>query len=54
MLPTIRMIWIEDSGQDLIEYGLLLAIITIGVIATILLLQPKVTDAFDSADKRLP
>ena len=32
----------SDEGQDLIEYGLLVGIITIGAIAAIQLIGPKV------------
>ena len=36
----------EDAGQDLIEYGLLVGIITVGAIAAITLIGPKVTKFF--------
>ena len=32
----------EDAGQDLIEYGLLVGIITLAAIASIKLIGPKV------------
>jgi Flp pilus assembly pilin Flp len=32
----------EDAGQDLIEYGLLVGLITALVVATIILIQPIV------------
>jgi len=37
----------QDSGQDLIEYGLLVGIITVGAVATILTIGPKVQGYFD-------
>ena len=36
----------DDRGQDLIEYGLLIGIITVGCVATIKLIGPKVATYF--------
>ena len=36
----------EDAGQDLIEYGLLVGIITVGAIAAINAIGPKVAAYF--------
>ena len=44
----------EDDGQDLIEYGLLIGIITVGAIASILLIGPKVTKYFTDLNAKLP
>jgi pilus assembly protein Flp/PilA len=44
----------EDAGQDLIEYGLLVGIITVGCVATILLIGPKVALYFTSLNNKLP
>jgi pilus assembly protein Flp/PilA len=44
----------EESGQDLIEYGLLIGIITVGCIASILLIGPKVTSYFVNLNANLP
>jgi Flp pilus assembly pilin Flp len=44
----------EDSGQDLIEYGLLVGIITAGAIIAINALGPKVTNYYSSLETRLP
>ena len=38
----------DDTGQDLIEYGLLVGIITSGAILAISLIGPKVTGYFSS------
>ena len=43
----------EESGQDLIEYGLLIGIITTGVIATIGLIGPKVKVYYDDLEGKL-
>ena len=44
----------EDSGQDLIEYGLLIGIITTGAIASITAIGPKVSAYFSNLDTKLP
>jgi pilus assembly protein Flp/PilA len=44
----------DDAGQDLIEYGLLIGIITAGAIASILLIGPKVTAYFSNLNANLP
>lgn len=44
----------EDSGQDLIEYGLLIGIITAGAITAIQALGPKVGGYYSSLNAVLP
>jgi len=44
----------EEAGQDLIEYGLLIGIITAGAITAILAIGPKVTNYFSNLNSRLP
>jgi Flp pilus assembly pilin Flp len=44
----------EDAGQDLIEYGLLIGIITVGTIFAILAIGPKVTAYFTTLNANLP
>ena len=43
----------DDSGQDLIEYGLLIGIITTGVIVTIGAIGPKVKAYYDDLNVKL-
>jgi len=38
----------DDSGQDLIEYGLLIGIITAGAVTAIAAIGPKVTGYFQA------
>jgi len=54
MIEMLRTIWTEDEGQDLIEYGLLLAVITVAAIVAITSIGPKVADYFTDADTALP
>ena len=44
----------EDAGQDLIEYGLLVGIITVGAIAAITAIGPKVTGYFTDLNAIAP
>ena len=44
----------EESGQDLIEYGLLVGIITSGAILAINALGPKVENYYSTLNSRLP
>jgi len=44
----------EEAGQDLIEYGLLIGIITVACITAILLIGPKVGTYFSTLEAQLP
>jgi Flp pilus assembly pilin Flp len=44
----------EDAGQDLIEYGLLIGIITVACITAILAIGPKVAAYFNNLNANLP
>ncbi len=44
----------EDEGQDLIEYGLLIGIITVGCILAIQGIGPKVAAYFSNLNSTLP
>jgi pilus assembly protein Flp/PilA len=44
----------EDAGQDLIEYGLLVGIITVGAITAITAIGPKVAAYFTNLNAKLP
>jgi pilus assembly protein Flp/PilA len=44
----------EECGQDLIEYGLLIGIITVAAITAITAIGPKVGSYFSNAEAQLP
>jgi pilus assembly protein Flp/PilA len=44
----------EDAGQDLIEYGLLIGIITLAAIGSIKLVGPKIAGYFTTLNTNLP
>jgi Flp pilus assembly pilin Flp len=44
----------EEDGQDLIEYGLLVGVITIGAIVAIAAIGPTVAGYFNDLNAALP
>ena len=44
----------DEAGQDLIEYGLLIGIITVACIVAILAIGPKVGSYFTNLNANLP
>jgi len=44
----------EDDGQDLIEYGLLIGIITVAAMGAIAAIGPKVGTYFTTLNSNLP
>lgn len=49
MKKLIRSVWSNDDGQDLAEYGLLLALIAVVVVAAIVAFQGAIVGAFNAA-----
>ena len=43
----------EESGQTMVEYGLLIALISIAVIAVLVALGPRIAGFFQSVDDQL-
>jgi len=43
----------DESGQTMVEYGLLIALISIAVIAVLVLLGPRIASFFKSVDDQL-
>ena len=54
MHALVKRLVRSEEGQDLIEYGLLVGIITVTAIATIIAIGPKVTAYFTALDAALP
>ncbi|MBA3585271.1 MAG: Flp family type IVb pilin [Gemmatimonadetes bacterium] len=46
MSHALKAIWVDDSGQDLAEYGLLVALIAIVVIAALTVLGQNINTLF--------
>jgi pilus assembly protein Flp/PilA len=54
MKGILKQLVRDDAGQDLIEYGLLIGIITAGAIVAIGLIGPKVAGYFNNLNTALP
>jgi len=54
MKRIITRLFRSEEGQDLIEYGLLVGIITVGAILTINNIGPKVKAYFEALDTAMP
>ena len=48
MSEFMRRLWLEDSGQDIAEYAVMLAVILVLVVGTIRLIGSNANNAFSS------
>jgi Flp pilus assembly pilin Flp len=48
MSKLIRRLWSEDSGQDIAEYAVMLAVILVLVVGTVRLIGSNANNAFSS------
>jgi Flp pilus assembly pilin Flp len=53
MLQFIRTIWSDESGQDIAEYAVMLAVILVLVIGTVRLIGGNANNAFSSVASTL-
>jgi Flp pilus assembly pilin Flp len=53
MTALIRRFWIDDDGQDIAEYAVMLAVILVLVVGTIRLVGSNANNAFSSAARSL-
>jgi len=53
MTPLLQRLWIEDEGQDIAEYAVMLAVILVLVVGTIRLVGPNANNAFSSVASSL-
>lgn len=49
MLEIVRKVWLEDDGQDITEYALMLAVILVLVVAVVRLIGERANSAFSKA-----
>ncbi|MGE5418104.1 MAG: Flp family type IVb pilin [Acidobacteriota bacterium] len=54
MLNILKRLVVEEEGQGMAEYGLILALIAIVVIATITIMGDKLNNVFESVNNALP
>ena len=50
----LRRLVMEDEGQTLVEYGLLVALIALAVITALTLLGQKIANTFNNINSSLP
>jgi len=50
---VIRRLWSEDSGQDIAEYAVMLAVILVLVVGTVRLIGSNANNAFSSVASSL-
>ncbi len=53
MLTLIKSLWNEERGQGMTEYGLILALLVIGVIAVLVVMGPKIALKFKNVSDNL-
>jgi pilus assembly protein Flp/PilA len=45
--------WSDDTGQGLVEYALIIALVAVGLIAILLVLRNSIGDVFNNASEAL-
>jgi Flp pilus assembly pilin Flp len=53
MTQQFRRLWTDESGQDLVEYALLLVLLTLVVIAALRILGPTIAGFFNEVADNL-
>lgn len=53
-MVSIQGIWRDERGQDLVEYGLLVVLIAVTVIAAVTLLGDEVRAVWEAAVSQFP
>lgn len=53
MKPCLRKLWIEDEGQDIAEYAVMLAVILVLVVGTVRLIGSSSNNAFSNVASAL-
>ena len=53
MSKLIRKLWSEESGQDIAEYAVMLAVILVLVVGTVRLIGSNANNAFSSVASSL-
>ncbi len=51
---SLHRLLVEEEGQTLVEYGLLVALIAVAVIAALTILGRKVSNTFNRINAALP
>ena len=52
-IATLKTLWLEEEGQDIAEYAVMLAVILVLVIGTVRLIGTNANNAFNSVASSL-
>jgi pilus assembly protein Flp/PilA len=52
-MKYLRHLWEEENGQDLVEYALLVVLISLGALVSMKSLASAISDAFSNASANL-
>jgi Flp pilus assembly pilin Flp len=53
VIKTIRQLWVEESGQDVAEYAVMLAVILVIVIGTVKLIGGNANNVFSQVSSTM-
>ena len=53
MITMHQIFWHDESGQTMVEYGVIIALISVAVIAVLVLLSPQIANVFNMANTEL-
>jgi len=53
VIKAIRKLWVEDSGQDVAEYAVMLAVILVIVIGTVKLIGTNANNVFSQVSSQM-
>ena len=53
MITRIRQLWIEESGQDVAEYAVMLAVILVIVVGTVRLIGGNADNVFSQVSSQM-
>lgn len=53
MQSMLKALWIDESGQGLVEYALIIALVAVGLIAILLVLRNSIGNVFKNAASQL-
>jgi Flp pilus assembly pilin Flp len=53
VIKTIRQLWVEESGQDVAEYAVMLAVILVIVIGTVKLIGGNANNVFSQVGNQM-
>lgn len=57
MLSLYTKIWIRlhrEDGQGMVEYGLIIGLVSVAVVAALVIMGPKLKALFDAVNTNLP